>query len=597
MDLLQRQQTVADPMYLKACEMACKLLDASENMNTAVNELQRALDNPALEDNSVYAPLRKTIDQYEHLIMINNVLKAIYPSVQSLRHQQYLESATVSATNTSNHQLSKVYQLVSSSRLNNDDRVQQELIYISRQIQSIVEQEFIKPEITDYAFAQPIEASRSTASPVQRNTPPTQRNTPPVTSPAQRLQNLPLFPSLQIQQPMSVSSQVQHMPPVSTLSQSVSQPMTVNSDPMQPSTGQHSMPATIPVTPTAVITTATAMPSSPDQSSTSSVPLVAQPISPAQQALDTPKTAQQINEVPPQSSSQPSESFLASQFLEKFELTATQFAELNKISVNSVWESLIIHALPQSQGQWAKENLLGKDYTWEKAKQIFRGHFLKTSHHSSPVILKQIKLEAASQPPQKLASPSIQPAQPPQQRPISPQTQLGQQQQHGASEVGNDSSQIRTSQKRIADYAEHLFGLEMRLYENIDDYNKRYMRYCNIAKMDLSDASLMQRYARSLLKVHRNLIHSNISGKTIPSLPQLMDFTSAIIRDYEHKTNPKKIVTPYSCPQNHPTLSSIRFLNQKNPTNVERHPDFSSTRKRPMSFSEANTASKRPTIF
>ena len=98
MDLLQRQQVVGDPMYLKACEMACKLLDASESLSVAVNQLQQAIENTTPED-SVHAPLRKAIDQYEHLLMINNVLKAIYPSVQNVRHQQYLESATVSASN------------------------------------------------------------------------------------------------------------------------------------------------------------------------------------------------------------------------------------------------------------------------------------------------------------------------------------------------------------------------------------------------------------------------------------------------------------------------------------------------------------------
>ncbi|OBZ85008.1 hypothetical protein A0J61_06940 [Choanephora cucurbitarum] len=602
MDLLQRQQVVGDPMYLKACEMACKLLDASESLSVAVNQLQQAIENTTPED-SVHAPLRKAIDQYEHLLMINNVLKAIYPSVQNVRHQQYLESATVSATNTSNHQLSKVYQLVSNSRLNNDDRVQQELIYISRQIQSIVEQESVKQEVMDYTYTQANEALRSTASPVQRNTPPIQMQ---VTSPIQRLQSAPLFPSLQTQPPVSVSQQGQSMitPQASVIMspQQTTQPVVIHSNLMQPTTAessrQHIMSATTSVQPIVTVV-------SPQMEKSAMLPSCAASYpnsETSQQTQHSPDEFKREQTEPHQHyqqtegnssqtvQTQQSESFLASRFLEQFEATATEFAELNKIHVNSVWESMIVHALPSSQSEWAHEHLLGKDYTWEKAKQIFKKHFLESSRLSPPMtpadpnatLMKSRQRQAK---PEQLS-----------QQGTALQKVKHEKQYQQASGPTNGASANSVTYNRTAVYAEHLFSLEMKLYENIDAYNTRYLRYCNIANMDLCDVSLMQRYAKSLLKDYRKLIHTNISGKAIQTLPKLMELTSAIIKDYEGKHNTKKTVAPYSCPNDHSTLSSISFLSQKNQGN-NKGPGPSNSRKRPTSFAEANTASKRPTIF
>ncbi|KAI8086997.1 uncharacterized protein B0P05DRAFT_533252 [Gilbertella persicaria] len=433
MDLRQPQE---DPMYIKACEMACKLLDASERFINAVNHLQQSIDQKTVDQDTIYSPLRQAIDQYEQLQMINNVLKAIYPSIQNIQRQQSLESATVSATNTSTHHLLRIHQLITTHSPNASDMVKQELVYVSRQLQQTVE--VTKSEQMDQVHWQdPIQR----ASPLSRNVSPMQQG-----SPIQKLQHVSI--PLRYEQPQVPAVQMNSL----TTQASPTQPL-----PIQLTT--HGQPSVIVVTQPAPVSIPDAF--MPVQSDPVPIPNVPATVEPKASVTSPPPPVSTTSSPP----SQASEVFLTSQFLEQFEATATQFASLNSIHINAVWESMLVHALPSDQIEWAKQHLLNKDYTWEKAKQIFKRQFPDASRSISPVA-------RVKQKPQEETMPLSM--------------------DHEFTLPKSDNT------RRMAVYAEHLLGLEMKLYDNIDEYNNRYSRYCRIAQMDLHDPSLMQRYVRSL---------------------------------------------------------------------------------------------------
>lgn len=201
------------------------------------------------------------------------------------------------------------------------------------------------------------------------------------------------------------------------------------------------------------------------------------------------------------------------EFLDKFELTCKKFAAENGFVVSNVWESLLVHALPKDKLAWAEKNILNRNLSWYEARQIYLRAFpLKTASPTPPAPRQQ-----QVQKPQKREKARVTRTLNP--LPTPPPT---------------DDDEAKLIRKRQEKYAEYFLALQMREYESIGDYNKKFIRYVNIANIGLSQVDLIRRYLNSLLKEHKEMMDAAFIShpcilKTPENIEEMMKLTEKVI--------------------------------------------------------------------
>jgi hypothetical protein len=484
----QNDMVNQDPMYYKACKVACTLVEVTERFLATINDLQQLFNNQNYSN--INNPLKQLLEQYEHVGMIVNVLKSIYPFINNLQHQNSLAIATKSAATTSLNSLSRLFDLANSSLQNTtvDAMTLQTLAAIRCQIlQSTAENdnEFGTQTVKLEPANDPKEIERKELE-LKRMQMECEKERQELELKRQQLER----EKEEFQKKMLLSS-----------------PITVKTE------NNNEIPEGL------------------------------------QEQLQIQNNLQSLV-------------ISSSQFLKQFEMTASNFAALNHMSVDRVWESMFVYALPGDKAEWAKKNIFGRDFSWNDAKKIYLRHFPDTA--------------------------STSPTPPP---PVQPPVQL---KQKTLPPITNPKANLR----RVARYAEYLLSLEMKANDEIDEYNARYLRHSRCAQMDLNDTSLIRRYCNSLLPQYRNLLAERLKTSPVSTLEGVTSLASSIA-----KANPTATSTKYTqnCTHNRNMLK-VASANQDTtyrPPSPSNDDGTGKGQKREFmgSPSSSSLRSKRPTVF
>ncbi|CAO3609752.1 unnamed protein product [Mucor fragilis] len=259
------------------------------------------------------------------------------------------------------------------------------------------------------------------------------------------------------------------------------------------------------------------------------------------------------------------------QFLEQFEKTAQTFAQSVNMDIDNVWESMLIHALPKDKIPWAKEAIIGKKHSWRYAKHMYYKKYAdnanNTSAPSSPTGPAAVAVPSFSIPTastaafaatnaavQATASASTNNAIPATGAPAvttiatinAPLSPLQRLLARPAPSATDPPSRER-DQRRVADYCQHLLSLEMKFYDTIEEYNKRYMRYCTIANVDLTGKSFIDRYIRSLDPKYRGIVRTalQLHRQPLNHIKDVMAVAEETINAYI-AVSPARNNAPYS---------------------------------------------------
>lgn len=479
-----------DPMYYKACKVACTLVEVTERFLGIINDVQQLLNNQNY--NNINNSLKQLLEQYEHVGMIVNVLNSIYPVINNIQHQNSLAIAAKSAATTSLNSLSRVFDSVNASLQNVtiDPMTQQTLNAIQHQIiQSTAESnnDFGTPPVRMSPINDPMEIEKQELD-IKR----------------QQLEHEK--EEFEKEKQMMLSS-VQ--PPAVTVK-----------------TENNAIPEGL------------------------------------QEQLQIQNGIQGLV-------------ISSSQFLEKFEMTASEFAASSHMDVDSVWESMFAYALPGDKLPWAKQNILGRNLSWGEAKRIYLRQF--------PDITSTSPTPPRSRPISPLpASPSAAVAIPKQPAGHSKLSKLP--------SISNAKIDLR----RVARYAEHLLSLEMKVNDNIDEYNARYLRYSRCAQMDLNDASLIRRYCNSLLPHYRNLLMEHLKMSPVNNLEAVISLASSLA-----KANPATAKYTQNCIHNRNMLKAIPANQDTTYHHHENDVGAGKGQKRELMGSPPSSSlkTKRPTVF
>ncbi|KAF1806134.1 hypothetical protein V8B55DRAFT_1454119 [Mucor lusitanicus] len=258
------------------------------------------------------------------------------------------------------------------------------------------------------------------------------------------------------------------------------------------------------------------------------------------------------------------------QFLEQFEKTAQTFAQSINMDLDNVWESMLIHALPKDKLPWADETIIGKKHSWRYAKQLYHekyagnsgsapssptGRPLATAAPSSSMPTAATANATAGAPSNGVATPAITTTTTV-NAPLSPLQKLL---ARSAASTPGPSPKER-DQRRVADYCQHLLSLEMKFYDTIEEYNKRYIRYCVIANVDLTGKSFIERYIRSLDPKYRKIVQTALQLRKQPlnNIKEVMAVAEETINAYIAASPPRR-TTPYSqnCVHNHKVNQTV----------------------------------------
>jgi hypothetical protein len=473
-----------DPMYYKACKVACTLVEVTERFLATINHLQQSFNNQSYTN--ITNDLKQLLEQYEHVSMIVNVLKSIYPFISNQQHQNSLSIAAKSAAITSLNSLNRLYELANSSlqNISVDVATQQALAAIQQQIlQSNAEnnEEFGTKTVTLKPVNDSIEDERKKLE-------------------------------LERQQLEREKEEFEK---------------------------QKQMMLTIAPPPAATVK--------------------------AENNNEIPEGLQQQLQI---ENGLQSQVISSSHFLTQFEMTASSFASLNRMSIDCVWESMIIYALPADKAEWAKVNLLERNLTWNEAKLIYLRRFPDTGSTSPPPPLPAMDQAVA----------------PPKQ----PEIQL---KQKALPPITNTKIDLQ----RVARYADHLLSLEMNVNDNIDEYNTRYLRYSRCARMDLNDASLIRRYCKSLLPHYRALLIERLKTSSINNLQGVTSLASSLA-----KANPAPTKYTQNCIHNRSMLHAVPVNQNTTYRSPPANGDSTSKgQKREFMGSPSGSSlrNKRPTVF
>lgn len=202
-----------------------------------------------------------------------------------------------------------------------------------------------------------------------------------------------------------------------------------------------------------------------------------------------------------------------SKFIEGFENTAREFSAKSNLHMDDFWESMFPIAVPEKYSDWAKANLFGKNLNWETAKSMYIAQF-PDNPSMSP---QPSSLRSHAQTEMRVVREPV---------------------------IHSPTPYLNGNRQRMIDFAQRLLSLEMKLSEDIDDYNQKYLRYCIVAQIDLNDSSVQRRYTNSLLPKYRALVTSAVQ-RPVRGLEEYMKIASAAIRGVEGST-PMTHVKPYN---------------------------------------------------
>lgn len=218
-------------------------------------------------------------------------------------------------------------------------------------------------------------------------------------------------------------------------------------------------------------------------------------------------------------------------FLDQFEITATELAAKENVRVSTVWEQLLNYALPPNKLQWAKSHVFNRNLTLAQFRQMYLVAFSDDQKPFRKVPSSNSRPRDNQRPGARTHDPL--PTPPP-----------------------NDEEELQMLRSRQEKYAEHFLALEMKEYQTIQDYNKKYLSYAKTANIDLdSQSDSMRRYVKSLLPKHKSIIDSAVQSRRVPhpkNIKEIMDLAQRLI---EQQRLAKEHIYAQPC-WKHPSLTS-----------------------------------------
>lgn len=509
-----------DPISYKAAKVACQLVESTERFLTTVSEMQQSINSIG---NNANDHIKRVIQHYEHVCMIVNVLQSITSFVDNPQRQKSLSTAATSASTTSSTALSRIYTLLSTLKIDDNDTkeslsqlgvlVQQsKIINVKVENNTIVATQTM--DITPTAIAPQVVDNERRELDLKRKQ--FEEEKEEFERERKRIL-LDKENTIKIQQKLNLEKQQQQQQRVVQQKQQLQQ--------------QH------------------------EKRKLDQERLMKKQQHEKQEEDNLTKQRQQI------------QTLLTDQFLEQFEKTAKTFAKSIDMDIDNVWESMLLHALPKSKITWAEETIFGRKHTWNYAKQMYSMKYAEkpnaannesawkpTAQDSNTAVPTKLASEVANNIPTAptaafaatnalvnatTAAPQIA---------VTPLDALLADSTTAVAAPPQSREQPREQdQRRVADYCQHLLSLEMKFYDTIEEYNKRYMRYCLIAHVDLTGKTFIDRYIRSLNPKYRDMIRAaiNLNQAPINNINQVMQLAEEVVNAYL-ATNPTRRNAPYS---------------------------------------------------
>jgi hypothetical protein len=511
-----------DPMSYKAAKVACQLVESTERFLTTVSEIQQS--NNSIKNNT-NDHIKRVIQQYEHVCMIINVLESITSFVINSQRQKSLSTAATSASTTTSTALSRIYTLLST--LNIDDNDAKESL---NQLGILVQQSKnlnLKTEDNSVVTTQIIDITPTTIAPQvvnneRRELDLKRKQFEEEKEEFERERKRILLDKeniIKIQQKLKLEQQQQQQQQQLVVQQK------------QQLQQQH------------------------ERRKLEQERLIKKQQHEKKEKDNLAKQKQQI------------QTLLTDQFLEQFEKTAKTFAKSIEMDIDNVWESMLLHALPKNKITWAEETIFGRKHTWNYAKQMYSMKYAEkpnttnnelawnsTTQGNNTVIPTKPASEVANNIPTAptavfaATNALVNATTAAPKTAVAPLNTLLEKSTIAVTAPPQSREQPREQdERRVADYCQHLLSLEMKFYDTIEEYNKRYMRYCLIAHVDLTGQSFIDRYIRSLNPKYRDMIRAtiNINQTPINNINQVMQLAEEVVNAYL-ATNPTRRNAPYS---------------------------------------------------
>ncbi|GAN08868.1 hypothetical protein MAM1_0228d08385 [Mucor ambiguus] len=488
-----------DPMSFKAARMVYQLVESTDRFLTTVGEFNPPSIGAVGNNDNDY--ITRVIEQYEHVCMIVNALQVISLCVRDPQNRNSLSIAATSASTSSSTALSRIYSQLSSLRI--DGNAAKESL---RQLALLTQQpKLVNVKLEESSSSdiksQPMQASPPPSSPSLTQDIDNERRELALKRKQfdeekkefererkrllldketvnQKLKEQHLIEQQEQQQKLLVQQQKQQKQQHLQLQQQRHEQRIVELQKQKREKEQREQE------------------------------LRKQKLREQQDKENLAKQKQQVHVLS------------TDQFLEQFEKTAQTFAQSINMDIDNVWESMLIHALPKDKVPWANETIIGKRYSWRYAKQLYyvkyaekngsapsspTGHLSVAGPSSSiPTAAQAITgassngvIPATKNVPTISTTTTI-------NNPLSPLQRL----LTRPAPSPTDPPPKERDQRRVADYCQHLLSLEMKFYDTIEEYNRRYMRYCTIANVDLTGKSFIDRYIRSLDPKYRNIVRT-----------------------------------------------------------------------------------------
>ncbi|KAK4510217.1 uncharacterized protein ATC70_006389 [Mucor velutinosus] len=503
-----------DSMSFKAAKMAYQLVESTERFLTTAGELDSQSIN--LVGNNINDHITRVIQQYENVCMIVNALQAISLCVGDPQNRTSLLTAATSASTSSSTALSRIYSQISSLQI--DDNTARESL---NQLALLVQQSklvHVKLEVSS-------SSSNASSQPMQISPPPP----PSSSSSTQNMDNERRELALKRKQFDEEKEEFERERKRLLLDKETANQRLKKQHLIEQQDQQRKQ-----------LVQQQQQQQQKQKEQQQHLQLQQQRYEQRLLELQNQKRERQKLEQEKKQKEQQDKKNLAKQkqhihvlstdqFLEQFEKTAETFAQSINMDIDNVWESMLIHALPKDKLPWANETIIGKKHPWRYAKQLYyikyaeklnnalsfpTDHPAETGSSSSIPAAPTAAFAATNAVTQATASTSSIDVVPTNgaptitttttvNAPLSPLRKLLERPAPSTADPPKERDQ-----RRIADYCQHLLSLEMKFYDTIEQYNKRYMRYCTIANVDLTGKNFIDRYIRSLDPKYRDIVRA-----------------------------------------------------------------------------------------
>ncbi|KAI8982290.1 hypothetical protein BDF20DRAFT_866050 [Mycotypha africana] len=536
---------IEDPLIVRAREKAIHLVELTESFVMAASAAQQAINK---HSDDLQDKLEEALTQFELVENTVNVLQTLHPLIMDHQQQLSIKSSTNNASLSCRRSLSRLHRALSAVQTPRTEiemylRQLDDILVEVKQEDDLGSVSRIKTETvqspSDGGAYNVHNMAGSTVPPAMQQDSTmdvlnasfdSQRLSSPV--PQQVINSTPsnvAAPSFLLkeekQMPLQQTPPLKETSPLrqsSSLQETVFLPHQLSSTPFVEQRSSQLL-STILQQPASSNEFFDPMDVSPTPSVISAVPEPA-----VQQHRLQPHETDHEMKISPERYLQPP-SVVTSHFLDQFEATAKVFAEKTGYTLQDVWEKMLVYALPSEEHRvWANSNIFNKNLTWQEAKDLYKRAFpdpdpFSTAPPTPPLLPPHTPLSAEaattvsvksesenSLPKKKSFATSL-------LRPEVVESKLKQspsgpiKSKNSKPDTNHDRARsVQAKQYRMQRFAECLFELRMGDYDSIQEYNRKYVRYCRAAEMDCRDPSLVRRYISSLLPPYRKAIKEKL---------------------------------------------------------------------------------------